>query len=334
MRVAVLADVAVAVGVGPAVCIYVRVAVLADVAVAVGVGAATGGYTAGVGVAVAAGVAVGVGAATGGYTAGVGVAVAAGVAEGVGAATGGYTVGSGSGVGAATGGYTVGSGSGVGAATGGYTSSSSSSALSLCSRLCSRRFLLFSRRFSRLSLGEGGSHMVPWSVTPNAEHTHLGHGGNQVGGPGFSIVHRRQPLWSESTMHPAPPSRQLSTYAYSPMVWSPIVQILASHVPCIAPESVVITGSWPGLDLAYDHLMPRLSVLTNPDDAAHTAATAATPSTTPATETGKVEPREDVLPSSSGARSSAGRAPIGGAAMVREFITEFTRRMQRERSRK
>ena len=318
MRVAVLADVAVAVGVGPAVCIYVRVAVLADVAVAVGVGAATGGYTAGVGVA-AAGVAVGVGAATGGYTAGVGVAVAAGVAEGVGAATGGYTVGS---------------GSGVGAATGGYTSSSSSSALSLCSRLCSRRFLLFSRRFSRLSLGEGGSHMVPWSVTPNAEHTHLGHGGNQVGGPGFSIVHRRQPLWSESTMHPAPPSRQLSTYAYSPMVWSPIVQILASHVPCIAPESVVITGSWPGLDLAYDHLMPRLSVLTNPDDAAHTAATAATPSTTPATETGKVEPREDVLPSSSGARSSAGRAPIGGAAMVREFITEFTRRMQRERSRK
>ena len=311
VRVAVLADVAVAVGVGPAVCIYVRVAVLADVAVAVGVGAATGGYTAGVG-----------------------VAVAAGVAEGVGAATGGYTVGSGSGVGAATGGYTVGSGSGVGAATGGYTSSSSSSALSLCSRLCSRRFLLFSRRFSRLSLGEGGSHMVPWSVTPNAEHTHLGHGGNQVGGPGFSIVHRRQPLWSESTMHPAPPSRQLSTYAYSPMVWSPIVQILASHVPCIAPESVVITGSWPGLDLAYDHLMPRLSVLTNPDDAAHTAATAATPSTTPATETGKVEPREDVLPSSSGARSSAGRAPIGGAAMVREFITEFTRRMQRERSRK
>ena len=294
-----------------------RVAVLADVAVAVGVGAATGGYTAGVGVAVAAGVAVGVGAATGGYTSGVGVAVAAGVAEGVGAATGGYTVGS---------------GSGVGAATGGYTSSSSSSALSL--RLCSRRFLLFSRRFSRLSLGEGGSHMVTWSVTPNAEHTHLGHGGNQVGGPGFSIVHRRQPLWSESTMHPAPPSRQLSTYAYSPMVWSPIVQILASHVPCIAPESVVITGSWPGLDLAYDHLMPRLSVLTNPDDAAHTAATAATPSTTPATETGKVEPREDVLPSSSGARSSAGRAPIGGAAMVREFITEFTRRMQRERSRK
>ena len=281
-----------------------RVAVLADVAVAVGVGAATGGYTAGVGVAVAAGVAVGVGAATGGYTSGVGVAVAAGVAEG------------------------------VGAATGGYTSSSSSSALSLFSRLCSRRFLLFSRRFSRLSLGEGGSHMVPWSVTPNAEHTHLGHGGNQVGGPGFSIVHRRQPLWSESTMHPAPPSRQLSTYAYSPMVWSPIVQILASHVPCIAPESVVITGSWPGLDLAYDHLMPRLSVLTNPDDAAHTAATAATPSTTPATETGKVEPREDVLPSSSGARSSAGRAPIGGAAMVREFITEFTRRMQRERSRK
>jgi hypothetical protein len=279
-----------------AVCIYVRVAVLADVAVAVGVGAATGGYTSGVG-----------------------VAVAAGVAEGVGAATGGYTVGS---------------GSGVGAATGGYTSSSSSSALSLFSRLCSRRFLLFSRRFSRLSLGEGGSHMVPWSVTPNAEHTHLGHGGNQVGGPGFSIVHRRQPLWSESTMHPAPPSRQLSTYAYSPMVWSPIVQILASHVPCIAPESVVITGSWPGLDLAYDHLMPRLSVLTNPDDAAHTAATAATPSTTPATETGKVEPREDVLPSSSGARSSAGRAPIGGAAMVREFITEFTRRMQRERSRK
>jgi hypothetical protein len=293
------------------------VAVLADVAVAVGVGAATGGYTAGVGVAVAAGVAVGVGPATGGYTSGVGVAVAAGVAEGVGAATGGYTVGS---------------GSGVGAATGGYTSSSSSSALSL--RLCSRRFLLFSRRFSRLSLGEGGSHMVPWSVTPNAEHTHLGHGGNQVGGPGFSIVHRRQPLWSESTMHPAPPSRQLSTYAYSPMVWSPIVQILASHVPCIAPESVVITGSWPGLDLAYDHLMPRLSVLTNPDDAAHTAATAATPSTTPATETGKVEPREDVLPSSSGARSSAGRAHIGGAAMVREFITEFTRRMQRERSRK
>ena len=176
--------------------------------------------------------------------------------------------------------------------------------------------------------------MVPWSVTPNAEHTHLGHGGNQVGGPGFSIVHRRQPLWSESTMHPAPPSRQLSTYAYSPMVWSPIVQILASHVPCIAPESVVITGFLPGLDLAYDHLMPRLSVLTNPDDAAHTAATAATPSTTPATETGKVEPREDVLPSSSGARSSAGRAPIGGAAMVREFITEFTRRMQRERSRK
>jgi hypothetical protein len=297
-----------------AVCIYVRVAVLADVAVAVGVGAATGGYTAGVGVAVAAGVAVGVGAATGGYTSGMGVAVAAGVAEGVGAATGGYTVGS---------------GSGVGAATGGYTSSSSSSALSL--RLCSRRFLLFSRRFSRLSLGEGGSHMVPWSVTPNAEHTHLGHGGNQVGGPGFSIVHRRQPLWSESTMHPAPPSRQLSTYAYSPMVWSPIVQILASHVPCIAPESVVITGSWPGLDLAYDHLMPRLSVLTNPDDAAHTAATAATPSTTPATETGKVEPREDVLPSSSGARSSAGRAPIG-AAMVREFITKFTRRIQRELS--
>jgi Cys-tRNA synthase (O-phospho-L-seryl-tRNA:Cys-tRNA synthase) len=47
-----------------------------------------------------------------------------------------------------------------------------------------------------------------------------------------------------------------------------------------------------------------------------------------------VEPREDVLPSSSGARSSAGRAPIGGAAMVREFITEFTRRMQRECSRK
>ena len=276
-------------------------------------------------------VAVGVGAATGGYTSGVGVAVAAGVAEGVGAATGGNTVGSGSGVGAATWGYTVGSGSGGGAATGGYTSSSPSSALSLFSRLCSRRFLLFSRRFSRLSLGEGGSHMVPSSVTPNAEHTHLGHGGNQVGGPGSSIVHRRQPLWSESTMHPAPPSRQLSTYAYSPMVWSPIVQILASHVPCIAPESVVITGSWPGLDLAYDHLMPRLSVLTNPDDAAHTAATAATPSTTPATETGKVEPREDVLPSSSGARSSAGRAPIG-AAMVREFITDFTRRMQRERS--
>ena len=292
-----------------------RVAVLAVVAVAVGVGAATGGYTSVAFVAVAAGVAEGVGAATGGYTSVAFVAVAAGVAEGVGAATGGYTVGS---------------GSGVGAATGGYTSSSSS----VFSRLCCRRFLLFSRRFSRLSLGEGGSHMVPWSVTPNAEHTHLGHGGNQVGGPGSSIVHRRQPLWSESTMHPAPPSRQLSTYAYSPMVWSPIVQILASHVPCIAPESVVITGSWPGLDLAYDHLMPRLSVLTNPDDAAHTAATAATPSTTPATETGKVEPREDVLPSSSGARSSAGRAPIGGAAMVREFITEFTRRMQRERSRK
>ena len=294
-----------------------RVAVLAVVAVAVGVGAATGGYTAGVGVAVAAGVAEGVGAATGGYTSVAGKAVAVGVAEGVGAATGGYTVGS---------------GSGVGAATGGYTSSSSSSALSVFSRLCSsRRFLLFSRRFSRLSSGEGGSHMVPSSVTPNAEHTHLGHGGNQVGGPGSSIVHRRQPLWSESTMHPAPPSRQLSTYAYSPMVWSPIVQILASHVPCIAPESVVITGSWPGLDLAYDHLMPRLSVLTNPDDAAHTAATAATPSTTPATETVKMEPREDVLPSSSGARSSAGRAPIG-AAMVREFITRLTRRIQRERS--
>ena len=292
-----------------------RVAVLAVVAVAVGVGAATGGYTSVAFVAVAAGVAEGVGAATGGYTSVAFVAVAAGVAEGVGAATGGNTVGS---------------GSGVGAATGGYTSSSSS----VFSRLCCRRFLLFSRRFSRLSSGEGGSHMVPSSVTPNAEHTHLGHGGNQVGGPGSSIVHRRQPLWSESTMHPAPPSRQLSTYAYSPMVWSPIVQILASHVPCIAPESVVITGSWPGLDLAYDHLMPRLSVLTNPDDAAHTAATAATPSTTPATETGKVEPREDVLPSSSGARSSAGRAPIGGAAMVREFITEFTRRMQRERSRK
>ena len=308
-----------------------RVAVLAVVAVAVGVGAATGGYTSVAFVAVAAGVAEGVGAATGGYTSVAFVAVAAGVAEGVGAATGGNTVGSGSGVGAATWGYTVGSGSGVGAATGGYTSSSSSSALSLFSRLCSRRFLLFSRRFSRLSSGEGGSHMVPSSVTPNAEHTHLGHGGNQVGGPGSSIVHRRQPLWSESTMHPAPPSRQLSTYAYSPMVWSPIVQILASHVPCIAPESVVITGSWPGLDLAYDHLMPRLSVLTNPDDAAHTAATAATPSTTPATETVKMEPREDVLPSSSGARSSAGRAPIG-AAMVREFITKFTRRIQRELS--
>ena len=278
-----------------------RVAVLAVVAVAVGVGAATGGYTAGVGVAVAAGVAEGVGAATGGYTSVAGKAVAVGVAEG------------------------------VGAATGGYTSSSSSSALSVFSRLCSRRFLLFSRRFSRLSSGEGGSHMVPSSVTPNAEHTHLGHGGNQVGGPGSSIVHRRQPLWSESTMHPAPPSRQLSTYAYSPMVWSPIVQILASHVPCIAPESVVITGSWPGLDLAYDHLMPRLSVLSNPDDAADTAATAATPSITPATETGKMEPREDVLPSSSGARSSAGRAPIG-AAMVREFITKSTRRIQRERS--
>ena len=257
-------------------------------------------------------VAVGVGAATGGYTSVAFVAVAAGVAEGVGAATGGNTVGS---------------GSGVGAATGGYTSSSSS----VFSRLCCRRFLLFSRRFSRLSSGEGGSHMVPSSVTPNAEHTHLGHGGNQVGGPGSSIVHRRQPLWSESTMHPAPPSRQLSTYAYSPMVWSPIVQILASHVPCIAPESVVITGSWPGLDLAYDQLMPRLSVLSNPDDAADTAATAATPSITPVTETGRMEPREDVLPSSSGARSSAGRAPIG-AAMVREFITKFTRRIQRELS--
>ena len=309
------------------VCIYVRVAVLADVAVAVGVGAATGGYTSVAFVAVAAGVAEGVGAATGGYTSVAFVAVAAGVAEGVGAATGGNTVGSGSGVGAATWGYTVGSGSGVGAATGGYTSSSSS----VFSRLCCRRFLLFSRRFSRLSSGEGGSHMVPSSVTPNAEHTHLGHGGNQVGGPGSSIVHRRQPLWSESTMHPAPPSRQLSTYAYSPMVWSPIVQILASHVPCIAPESVVITGSWPGLDLAYDQLMPRLSVLSNLDDAADTAATAATPSITPVTETGRMEPREDVLPSSSGARSSAGRAPIG-AAMVREFITKFTRRIQRELS--
>ena len=44
-------------------------------------------------------------------------------------------------------------------------------------------------------------------------------------------------------MHPAPPSRQLSTYAYSPISWSPIVQISASHVSSSAPDSVVMTGS-------------------------------------------------------------------------------------------
>ena len=67
-------------------------------------------------------------------------------------------------------------------------------------------------------------------------------------------------------------------------------------------------------------MMPRLSVLTSPDDTADTAATAATPSTTPATRTREKYPGEDLLPSSSGARSSAGRVPIG-ATVVREFIT-------------
>ena len=62
------------------------------------------------------------------------------------------------------------------------------------------------------------------------------------------------------------------------------------------------------------------SDVTSPDDTADTAANAATPSTTLATGTREKYPREDLLPSSSGALSSAGRVPIG-APVVLEFIT-------------
>ena len=53
--------------------------------------------------------------------------------------------------------------------------------------------------------------MVPLVVTPNEVHTQSGHWGNQLGYPGVLIVQMRHPVCFESAMHPAPPSRQLST---------------------------------------------------------------------------------------------------------------------------
>ena len=65
-------------------------------------------------------------------------------------------------------------------------------------------------RRARLLAGVG-SQMVPLVVTPNVVQTQSGHNGNQVGYPGVLIVQMRHPVVLESSMHPAPPSRQLST---------------------------------------------------------------------------------------------------------------------------